>query len=362
MNSLVFGKLLAIFANVGLGYALARLGWIGAASARASGLSGPEAAEEGLRRASSVLSDLAFTLFVPALLFRTMAVMDVGAMPWPMVTGFYVPAIGFTVACYIWHRWRVGRPTAVGPLAAVGAPGSPSPPASASARGAADAGVLSVAASYGNAVQLGIPMATALFGQPGLSLHLALVGLHGLVLLTLVSVVVELDLARHDPTVTFGRSLFNALRHAVLHPVTFPILLGLLWNATGWPLPGPLDEALHTLSTAVVPVCLVLIGINLAQYGLRGRMRLALGLGLAKLILLPATVLLVAGGVLGLRGMPLAVVVMMAALPSGSNALIFAQRYNAAHGDATAAIVVTTVAFALTATLWLGVLHVLGQV
>jgi malonate transporter len=71
-------------------------------------------------------------------------------------------------------------------------------------------------------------------------------------------------------------------------------------------------------------------------------------------------VLVVAHGVFGLAGQPLAVVVMMAALPSGTNALIFAQRYNTLQAESTAAIVVSTLAFAGTASLWLAVLHALS--
>jgi type IV pilus assembly protein PilM len=54
------------------------------------------------------------------------------------------------------------------------------------------------------------------------------------------------------------------VRSAVLHPVMLPVLLGLAWNLTGLPLPPPVDEALRVLGSAVVPVCLVLIGLNLA--------------------------------------------------------------------------------------------------
>ena len=49
-------------------------------------------------------------------------------------------------------------------------------------------------------------------------------------------------------------------------------------------------------------------------------------------------------------------VVMMAALPVGSNALIFAQRYGALEAETTAAIVFSTFAFVATAPLWLAVL------
>jgi hypothetical protein len=78
-----------------------------------------------------------------------------------------------------------------------------------------------------------------------------------------------------------------------------------------------------------------------------------------KLLVLPALVLTVAHWGFRLDGLPLAVVVMMAALPIGSNALIFAQRYRALEGETTAATVFSTLAFAATAPMWLMVLHAL---
>ncbi len=65
--------------------------------------------------------------------------------------------------------------------------------------------------------------------------------------------------------------------------------------------------------------------------------------------MLPALVLVVAHWGFGLSGLPLSVLVMMAARPVGSNALIFAQRYQALQAQTTAAIVVSTLAFGLSA-------------
>jgi len=48
--------------------------------------------------------------------------------------------------------------------------------------------------------------------------------------------------------------------------------------------------------------------------------------------------------------------VMMAALPVGSNALIFAQRYRTLEAETTAATVFSTLAFVVTAPLWLALL------
>jgi malonate transporter and related proteins len=73
-------------------------------------------------------------------------------------------------------------------------------------------------------------------------------------------------------------------------------------------------------------------------------------------MLLPASVLVVAHWGFGLSGVPLAVLVMAAALPVGSNALLFAQRYATLEGEATAAIVLSTVAFVGTSALWLALL------
>jgi malonate transporter and related proteins len=75
---------------------------------------------------------------------------------------------------------------------------------------------------------------------------------------------------------------------------------------------------------------------------------------------MPMLVLAFARGVIGLAGTPLAIVVMMAALPVGSNALIFAQRYRTLPAETSTAIVLSTLAFVVTAPLWLALLAALG--
>jgi predicted permease len=221
-----------------------------------------------------------------------------------------------------------------------------------------------VTATFANSVQLGIPMAAALFGEAGLALHIALVSLHALVLLSVATALAELALAREHARQGGARGLVRTLAHTarqtVVHPVVLPILAGLAWNLTGLGLHPVVDEVLALLASAVVPLCLVLIGLSLAAYGLKAHWRGALGLVLLKLLVAPALVLLAGRFVFGLEGLPLAVIVMLAALPVGSNALIFAQRYRVQEAEATAAIVVSTVAFMATAAGWLVLLGLLG--
>jgi predicted permease len=324
VSALVFVKLFAIFAVVAIGWAVSRSGRLGGGDA------------------AMVLSGAAFYIFVPALLFRTTARIDFAHLDPRILIAFFAPTLATIGAVYLFLRAR-----------ATDAPGR-----------AAEPSVRAITASFGNTVQVGIPLAAALFGETGLALHITIVSLHSLTLLTVLTALVELDLAREQRRADPGgghivRMLATTVRNTVIHPVILPVLAGLAWNASGLALPGVVDEILATLGQAVVPLCLVLIGVSLAHYGVRGAMRAALVLSALKLVLMPLLVLAFARGAIGLAGTPLAIVVMMAALPVGSNALIFAQRYRTLQAETSTAIVVSTLGFVATAPFWLALLHVL---
>jgi malonate transporter and related proteins len=323
MTVAVFFKLLAVLVTVSLGWLAGRLRWLG----------------EPQIDPARVLSNAAFYIFVPALLFRTTARVDLAALPWRMLVAYFLPVVALMLLVHALQRRRRRRDAGL-PVAA---------PA-----------VRAISVGFGNNVQLGIPMATAVFGEAGLGLHLMLVSVHALVLLSVTTTMVELDLAHDKARREGGGSLFatlaSTLRNTIIHPVVLPVLAGLVWNAAGMGLPALVDEVLQLLGSAVVPLCLVLIGLSLAYYGVQGQVRGALVIALAKLLLVPALVLGVAHWGFGLDGLPLAVMVMAAAAPVGSNALIFAQRYRAQQSEATTAIVFSTLGFMATAPLWLALL------
>ncbi|MES2957255.1 MAG: AEC family transporter [Pseudomonadota bacterium] len=325
MTVAVFYKLLAILFIVTLGWAVGRMRWLG---------TGNDSSDP-----TRVLSNAALYIFIPALLLRTTVRLDFAALPWRTVWAFFLPAAALLLAVYVWQRWR-------------GAP---------QRDGSAAPAVRALTASFGNSVQLGIPLAAALFGEAGLSIHVALISLHALILLSLATLLVELDLARTarregGAPSTLASTLAATLRNTVIHPVMLPVLIGLGWNASGIGLHPIVDETLLVLGSAVVPVCLVLIGLSLAYYDMQGQLRRALGLSALKLVAMPALVLVVAHWGFGLSGLPLAVLVVLAALPVGSNPLIFAQRHATLQAEATAAIVFSTVAFVATLAGWLALL------
>jgi hypothetical protein len=325
MSALVFFKLLAIFVVVAIGWIVGKLRWLVAADSDVD--------------PARILANAAYYIFVPALLFRTTARIDFQTMPWGTLVAVFVPLVLMLLAVYALQR-RANRDGRL-PVAA------PS--------------VRAISTVFGNTVQVGIPMAAALFGETGLAIHLAIVSLHALVLLTLTTALVELDLARAQhrsgaAPVHLAATLLTTARNTVIHPVVLPVLTGLAWNALGLPLPAVADEILQTLGQAVVPLCLVLIGMSLAYYGVQGAATAAVWLSVGKLLVLPALVLAIAHWGFQLTGPPLAVVVMMAALPIGSNALIFAQRYRTLEAETTAATVFSTLAFVIVAPAWLALL------
>jgi predicted permease len=328
MTAAVFARLLAIFIAVGLGWVVGRMRWLGAGGAAGD--------------PSRVLGNAAFYLFIPALLFRTTARVDLAALPWRLLAAFFLPVLALLFAVYLLQRRGKAEPGAVA---------APS--------------VRAITVSFGNTVQVGIPMAHAMFGEAGLALHITVVSVHALVLLSVLTVLVELDLARARARSRHGPAGLRAmlaltLRNTIVHPVMLPVLAGLAWNLSGWPLPAVLDEVLVLLGSAVVPLCLVLIGMSLAYAGITPRWRSALLLVVVKLALLPALVLVVAHVGFGLEGMPLSVLVMIAALPVGSNALIFSQRYETLEDETSTAIVISTLAFVATAPAWLSLLSALS--
>lgn len=325
MPPILFLKLIAIFATIAIGWA----------AGRTAAFRGGDAAR--------ILSNAAFYIFAPALLFRATARIDFDAMPWRALLVFFVPVVAWMLLVYAWQRRRLRQDAEAS---------------------AARPAVRAITAAFGNNAQLGIPMATALFAEAGLQIHVAVVSLHALTLLTILTLLVERDLAHAQAQASgqrapLGRTLALVAKNTIIHPIVLPVLAGMGWNLTGWPLPGPVDEVLQMLGTAVVPLCLVAIGLSLGHYGLKGAAASAVALSAGKLLVQPALVLAAGLAVGGLAGLPLAVIVMAASNPTGANALMFAQRYRAQEGEATAAIVVSTLAFVVTAPLWLVLLGLL---
>jgi malonate transporter len=191
------------------------------------------------------------------------------------------------------------------------------------------AAVIALANTYSNTVMIGIVLVDLAYGEPGMVVLLTLVSLHSLVLLTSATVVLELAVAReHAATVggaqkrSMARTVLRALRNAIVHPVPLPIIAGLLFAQTGLAMPEVIDKPIQLLGQAFGPVALVMVGITLALTPIGRHWRGALAQALVKNLLHPLLVAAI-GWLLGVRGMPLTVMVVAAALPIGANVFLF---------------------------------------
>ncbi|MGO4393213.1 AEC family transporter [Variovorax sp. M-6] len=302
MNGPVVSSLLPVVFLIAAGYLAGRLRWIQGGAVKD-------------------LSNLVFLLLAPPLLFRSMSTVRLEQLSLKPVAAYFVAA-GLIFAATL--AWRGFNRTGV---------------------------VLALANTYSNTVMIGIALVGLAYGPEGMVVLLTLISLHSLVLLTSATVFLELAVAHEDAQRrepggegrrAMARAVARALRNAIIHPVQAPILLGLLFAQTGLAIPEALDKPIALLGQAFSPVALVLVGITLALTPVGLHWRNALTQALVKNLVHPALVA-VLGWVFGLRGLPLTVMVVAAALPIGANVFLFAQRYRTSEALITASVVVSTV-------------------
>lgn len=207
------------------------------------------------------------------------------------------------------------------------------------------AGMLALDATFGNTVMMGIPLVTAAFGAEALAVLLAILALHSMVLLGAATVVAEIGLHARAP---WRRVLRATLGGVGRNPIVMAVAAALVWRLLGLPAPpGFVRRALELLGAAGPPVALFCLGGSLAALDPRAAWRETLAAGSLKLFAMPAAVW--AGCVaLDVPRFETAVTVVTAALPTGANAYLLAQRYRMEADRSGATVLVTTAASVLT--------------
>ena len=263
------------------------------------------------------LSNLVFLVLTQALLFRTMSSVHLEQLDMRPVFQYFVVAGGlFFVMLTVYG-------------------------------GDSRASVLALASIFSNTLMIGVPLIGLAYGESGQVLLFTLISLHALVLLTMATVVLELQMAHEQASETgesrhMLKTVGMAIKNAVLHPVPLPILAGLIYAQTGWGLHPIVDKPLQLLGASFGPVALVLVGITLSQTPIGHHVKEALKLSIVKTFVHPF-LMAAAGYAMGMRGLHLTVMVVAAALPIGANVFLFSQRYQKEEDVVTAAVAVSTV-------------------
>nr|WP_240615997.1 AEC family transporter [Nakamurella deserti] len=258
-----------------------------------------------------VLSLLTFNVATPALLFALTSASDLAVLlSQPLLVTVLATLVcaGVFVVVGALRRWGVGR-TTIGALSA----------------------------SYVNAGNLGIPIASYVLGDASLMVPVIL---FQMVLYTPVALTV-IDLAQGAGGVPAWRRVATPLRN----PVVVAALAGIVVSVTGLTLWHPLGDAVDLIAGMAVPAMLLAYGISLRGASTPGRGEDSAMVWLAvalKTVLQPVLAWVLAALVFGLEGPTLLAVVVIAALPAAQNIFTHASRYRVGVDQAREVILLTT--------------------
>jgi hypothetical protein len=295
----IFLKTLPFFALIALGFQACRTGFF-------------------TEEAAAYLTKFVFYFALSAMLFRFAANLSLGEIfDW------------WFVAAYLWGCFVVYLiATAVAMLRR---------------RPVAEAAVEAQCAVIGNTGFLGVPMLVVLMGEAAAGPVLMVLTID---LVVFSSLIVILVTGSREGTVRLS-TIRNVGIGLLKNPMIVSITLGLLWSATGWDVPGPVNEFLGILGAAATPGALFAIGASLAGKSAE-RLSVAGWLSFCKLVLHPAAVALAALVLFPVEPFAAAVMIAAASLPVAGNVYILAQHYGVAPQRVSASILVSTAISVLT--------------
>jgi malonate transporter and related proteins len=275
--------------------------------------------EQGLRWLNIFLIYFA----LPALIFK-----NVASAPFEQLIGwpFMLATSSVTVAAYLGifaaARWMLGVPYR-------------------------EAVLQGVAGSYGNVGYMGLPLAVAFFG-PEAAVPAALVFCFDCTLqFALTAFLVTVGHEDNDDA-HWGEVTWRILREVFTHPFIVATLLGVAASAFAFKAPGALATIIDMLTNSAGPCALFALGVTVGLRQFAGIGRELPMIAVVKTLVQPALALLIVGLLPGLNPVWLHVAVMMAALPTASNAFILATQYRAHVAGASTAVIVTTIMSAIT--------------
>ena len=211
-----------------------------------------------------------------------------------------------------------------------------------------DASFGALVAAFPNTGFMGVPLLVALLGAKAAGPAIVTIVVDLLVTSSLCIALSRLDSADiHGVEIAAQK----ALQGVLLNPLPWAILLGALTSGLQLSLPVPVMQTVGLLADAASPVALFTIGAVLARSQMNSATPTPLlhyaPIALIKLVLHPVLVGLVGLAAIAL-GLPLdrfalTVVVLVAALPSASNAALLAERFGADSGRIARIILLSTV-------------------
>lgn len=269
------------------------------------------------------ISEFAFSIAIPALLFRTIVVSEFPDVSPYRMWGAYYGALAITwiaalaISALIRER-REDREDGV---------------------------VFAIGSVYGNIVMLGIPLVISALGNEAagpmsliLSVNTPLLWLCG---------ILQMELFSHKRTGSVLSVLRPILTDLARNPLMLGIGFGVIWRFTGLGLTPVVDKTIELLAQAGSPAALIALGISLFRFEVKGEMGSVAAMSALKLLAMPAVAFAMAK-LLNLPPVVTGVVVLFAAMPTGANAYIFAVQYQRMVNPVSGAVALCTLLAAVT--------------
>jgi predicted permease len=203
-------------------------------------------------------------------------------------------------------------------------------------RAAPDVVVGTLAASYVNAGNLGLPLAVYLLGDAVAVVPPLLFQL--LIIAPIAFTVLDAHLTTARP------GMCGIVARTFSNPIIVASLTGLLLAGLPWKLPPVMFGPFALIGAAAAPLALLTFGMSIAVPRTQGeatRPRELILVTMLRTVVSPS-IALILGHALGLRGGALLAVVAMAALPTAQNVLVYATQYGRGQALARDAGMVTT--------------------
>jgi malonate transporter and related proteins len=270
--------------------------------------------------ANKGISEFAFSIAIPALLFRTIVVSEFPSVSAFSIWGAFYGALALTWIAAILLSSVLRQAREDGPVFAIGA-------------------------VYGNIVMLGIPLTLSALGSQAagpmaliLSVNTPLLWLCGTLQMA------WLDRKQSGSPASL---ILPIILDLARNPIMLALGFGLLWRLTGLGLNPVVDRTVELLAQAGSPTALIALGINLFRFEIKGAKLGIVVMCALKLLAMPAIAWMLAH-LLQLPPVVTGVVVLFAAMPTGANAYIFAVQYQRLVNPVSGAVALGTLLAAVT--------------
>ena len=275
-------------------------------------------------RVAEGVSDYVYTVAIPLLIFRTLAEAELpDVSPW----GYW--GVYFFGAAVSWAAAQLLGVFAFG-------------------RGAREAIVFGLTSAQSNIVLVGIPLVLSAVGPAGAVPLFLLVAVNLPIVMTAASLMMEATgsgLSR--------AALWRLARTLATNLILIGFAAGLAAQFLGIRPSGAPKAVIDLIAQSSVPCALFAMGLALRRYGVLGDLKMSALIAALKLLVHPFLVWLLVTYVVPLPPVFAIVAILFAAMPSGINAYLLAERFGVGVPAAAGAVTLSTTLSLLTISLWM---------